>query len=975
MATIPAYADTTPEADIVVQVPNPQPEPLTVQPPAYADTTPEIVEAPAYADTEAVGEVTWMDTLQYGFESGENILSNLSILMESIAPIGEIGVKVVDPTADNPFQRFDIGYLSPDEIYGVNFSEMSKEERVSFLKNRRDAQIAQEYEDVIASGEADSGLATVGTVGKAIVDPFNLTIGGSYKAMAFTAGMLGIEFDVLSQIVNDPTLESYNPTQTAVTGTVSAVAAPAVVATLRGAGKVVSKLNKNRTIKRTAKQMEQADTKIEQVNAVIAKAVTEKVPIADMPKYIESATGLTADDLTDLVVAGSKKFKVPGTQEAKQIVDVAQFADDPIGTSLKRPNVWNWIGTLRANLNAESKILGDRLLEMDARAFVRYGNSQQLIKPFADAFEQLPKSVRRKIGLHLANSDTKAANALFQKYNPELAKLWQPIAQHIKDTAKDIKGAGINITEIVDYVPRFVKNIDRLQTKITGKQRSVIQKTISSREIQLGRSLTDGERQFIISEILSGRKVIFNKDKTIRILPSAGRAKGTTSSFQKRAIGTIDDRLYDEYEDLLTSLDRYFRNTASAIEERKFFAVGKSNPKATAIDPRTSIQSLVDAEIKAGRLNPLQQDRVKDLLQTRFDYAKNGLGYWGSTARDINYTTTIGDPIATLTQINDVVGLTSYNNGIVNTVKALLAKEKINTSITGLEDVLAAEMMTSRQISKQALDLVLRLSGFKFVDRLGKNTLMTGAMKKAQALAKTPKGVAKLRKDYGNIFRDQFDQFITDLRANNITDNVKTYAVAELAKMQPISASEMPVKALEHPGYQFALQLKSYAIKQLNLIREDVLQQFKKGNIKEGGKNAAAYITLVVGTGATIQEAKDMFLQRDGFNPEEILTDNMAENLLKFLMASEYSLNFITDTGKFGDASLDMFLGGFGVMADNLNAVGQDIITALSEDEELTKENSKILARAPLFGRIWYNYIGGGLEKWEENQYKKYLEE
>ena len=57
---------------------------------------------------------------------------------------------------------------------------------------------------------------------------------------------------------------------------------------------------------------------------------------------------------------------------------------------------------------------------------------------------------------------------------------------------------------------------------------------------------------------------------------------------------------------------------------------------------------------------------------------------------------------------------------------------------------------------------------------------------------------------------------------------------------------------------------------------------------------------------------------------------------------------------------------------DNLNAVNQDANSLLSGD--LAFDDSKTLARAPLIGRFWYAYLGGGLEKFQAKKFQEAFE-
>ena len=51
---------------------------------------------------------------------------------------------------------------------------------------------------------------------------------------------------------------------------------------------------------------------------------------------------------------------------------------------------------------------------------------------------------------------------------------------------------------------------------------------------------------------------------------------------------------------------------------------------------------------------------------------------------------------------------------------------------------------------------------------------------------------------------------------------------------------------------------------------------------------------------------------------------------------------------------------------DWVDAIGSDVAKAIKGD--FVGEESKTMRQAPVVGRIWYNFFGGGLEKYlEEN--------
>lgn len=936
------------EADIVVKVPEPeQPQ----------------VEVPTWEQSEEIGPVSTLDKLQYGIAAGETFSGNLSILLEALAPIGRLETQFLEPDEQGRFSLFDINYISPEEAYGPEWANMDTKQRVAFLKEQRDAQLETEYRDVIASGGAESGVATAGKVVGSLLDPTTaIPIGQSYKAMAFTAGVIGAEYDALSQTVNK---QSIDPVQTAAVAGLSAVGAPALAYTLSAAGKSVSQVMKANKAKKQAKAIQEADNAVDDINTVIAEGVAKGVEFKDMPKYIQETTGLGEDELATIVGGSSKKFIVPSQAEAQKIVELKAYQADPVGSRIKFPRIDEWLGVMRTNLNKISPTLANRLLEFETRSHIMAAKGLEIMQPFSKGFQRLPKAVQRQASLHMFNGDFDSARALFAQHNSDLIPAFDNVAGYLNNTFDNLVGVGYNVTKIPNYFPRVVKDLKSLQSKLTGKQLADVQKVWAQRAKQLGKpQLSNKEKEMILSEMIQGRKISFPDDKTIVISPGARPSTAPTATKQ-RMIGQLDDRLLDDYEDPITSLHHYVKQTAHDIEKRKFFGTGRSNKDAVDLDVENSINALLREEIDAGRLTDDSIEEAMRLLKARFGEGEKSAAGLLQDIRNTGYATTIGDPIATLTQIGDI-GLAAYYNGLMPTLKALLGKKKLDVRQLGVEDIIAQEFLTSNRLTSRILNTVLGMSGFRFVDRLGKNTLINGALIKAQKMAGTPKGVEALRKKYGQVFGDEFDLLINDLKAGTISDRVKMYTLGELANVQPVFLSEMPVKYLQMPNGRVIYQLKSYMIKQLDLIRNDIVRQAKT-NPKEALANAMAYLAIVPSMGAAINEVKDYALGR-GFNADEI-PDNYIENMLKYLMASEYTLNTVSETGKIGEVAKDTLLGGWGVLIDNLNALGQDL-NALSSGE-LTPEQSKILARFPIFGRMWYNYIGGGLEKFEAKQFQE----
>lgn len=929
-------------------------------------------DVPKFEDGKPLEEATWGEKLRYGIAKGETVVGNASLWLQAVAPIpylqitneeGELDVDL--KTASGAFGSFD----ADNDLYGPEWANLGVKERVEFLKNLRDQEIKTKYQDVINRGGDNSGFTTTGEVIGSMFDPTTLIpVGLSYKSMSVTAGALGASWDALSQLANKP-LEEFSPVQTGVVAAGSAVAAPVLAKTVKTVGQSLSKVYKARKEQAQIKNLAAADEAVDEINTVIAQGTAKGVSFADMPAYIKTTTNLGEKELTKIIGQSSKKFHVPSQQEALKLAEIQAYQADPIGSRQWLPRIDNMLGVMHTNLKQLSAPLAARLREFEGMAHFRTAEGLAVMKPFAVGFKALPKQIKRQVSVQLANGDFDGVRAVFQQYKPDMIQHFNNVETLLQNSYANLKGVGYNVTQVPNYFPRVVKDLKSLQSKLSGKQLADVQKVWAQRAKQLNKAkLSDSEKELILSEMIQGRKISFPDDKTIIITPGA-KPSGAPSATKQRILGQIDDKLLDDYADPITALHHYIRTTSQNIEKRKFFGTGRSNKDAVDIDVEDSIQRLMREEIDAGRLKGENIDEVGNLLKARFNEGEQSASGYLQTIRNTGYMTTIGDPISTLTQIGDL-GLAAYYNGLGNTLKALLRKKQLSVEQLGIEDIISAEFLSSKKLSGRILDTVLTGTGFKMIDRLGKNTLINGALIKAQNLSKSAKGIAKLKEEHGDVFGKEFDQLVNDLKAGNITDNVKLYAFNALSDVQPITLSEMPVAYLQNPNGRVLYQLKSYMLKQFDLARNDIYYKGKQGKVKEATKNFAAYALIVPSMGAGVNEVKDLLLGR-GFNMEEI-PDNYIENVLKFLMATEYTQKQISEYGKVGEVLQDTFAGGLGVLVDNLNAVNQDANSLLSGDLEF--DDSKILSRAPLIGRFWYAYLGGGLEKFQAKKFQEAFE-
>ena len=923
--------DETSAVEAAVEVGLPQPEPRL----RILSAEEEAAVEPSWDDTLEVTP-TWDDTvdlndtpgilrqLEFGFESTSSDVQNLGLIMESYFPLGNIDFS------------FDEGltYRSPEELYGPEFMAMDQEQRRSFLAAKREEAIRTEYADIYEAGVEDSTAAMVGSFGGAVASPTTLLpLGQSYKTAAGIGAVLGAEYDILSQYADKGVVE---PEQTAVVAGVGGVLGPTGVAVQRGLNKVFAK-----SAAPSEDVLNQSIQNVEAMNDALVKAVAEEVPVPQMSEYVQNATGLSKDQVLESIAVSGMKPKVPTKAEVRIASAIPKDGVDPAARA-KFPFLDDFMGSISTRIGNIAPELKNRLRNVDLQTHVKTHEDIVATKGFTNSMKQLPSKERETVNRLLMNGEFDAVERVLSRVDNNVTTQFRQTRGVLENLFKQLRAAGYkDLGYVKNYFPRVVKDYPGLMNALGKTEGSMITRAFAARAKQLKTSVNNlpvEEKDRIVNNILRGY--------------SPKITNSGISFVKNRTIRRIDDQLAKYYEDPIASLHSYIRSAHNNIERRKFFGQNAVDMGPTNIDTEASIGNLVNS--LADKLSPQQLDELTGLLQARFINGEKGASKTIQALRNVGYMTTLGNPISAMTQIGDL-GVAAYANGIKNTLAALLSKRKITMQQMGLDDVLAEEFANEKKMAT-ALHKLFTISGFRQVDRFGKNVILNGALRKGAAQAKSDKGISKLREKYGQSFGGEFPNLVDDLKAGNITDNVKLYLWNELADVQPISLSEMPRKYLEVPNGRIFYALKTFTLKQLDLLRRDIAQQWAKGNRKTAVRNAVAYSLLVPTTNVTVDMAKDLVLGRE---TTDDLEDRYVANVFKMFGTSQYLMDRFGSQGKLTQMATEMISPPLGY----IDAVGTDLINLISGDP-----SAKTLNELPLIGRFWYNFFGGGLEKYQERQ-------
>ncbi len=894
--------------------------------------------ASSQTQTEPVGvpdsQPSAAERFAYQFRKADTDVSNAATYLESRFPLGRISVSLSG----------GINYQSPEELYGPAFMEASPDVRRQVLVRAREMSLAQQYPELAAQDNLGGAAGVTGMIVGSLMSPTTLIpiskAYQGYKATAAIGAAFGAEYSALDQLAKQGEID---PVELAGAAGIGAIAAPATSAVIKALTPASRRSLLGRNIPEEKREAEESFTMIQNlVDDLSAKGVQ---PGAPMQEAILSYTALTPEKLDDILIKSDRKLRVHSQQTAQDILAVRamQEGQTPMATSRGFEKI---LGILSTNIERISPKAHAALLKHDFNVGQETHAYRSLVKPFVDAVRKTSSNEQAALNSMMLNGDYSGIESILSRYSPDAKTHVAAIRNVFDDIASRLKNeAGYKGFEpIENYFPRIVNDYDGLLKSLDRERRTLLENALRLKAKEAGLSsvkdLPALDRAAITNSVLRGYK--FNL------------VDGKLSFTKQRVLENILPSMEKFYAKPLDAMSIYLERATKDINTRKFFGRGNATKAARSKNLSESIGSYIDEAIQSGEMKYQDVERLRDLFDVRFGVGEQSSPKIIQNLRNIGYSTTIANPLSTLTQIGDL-GMSVYVNGFKNTFASLAGKKYFNTSDLGIDDIASTELASVGSTAK-FLNAALTASGFKRMDRLGKDTLINSSYRKAVNMAKSDAGIKKLRDKYGKVFEGEFASLVSDLNNGKLSDNVKLMLYSELADVQPISLSQMPEGYLRSPSGRILYMLKTFSIKQLDVLRKDVVQNIKKGNYAEAGKNAAAYLTIMPMMGATVQETKDFLLGRGG-NPEDIIKDNYIENIFKTFGSSEYVMNNYVSKGRIIPAIGEMIA----PPLDWIDAIGTDIYKA--QKGEFVGEESKIMAQLPGVGRLWYNFFGGGMEK------------
>jgi len=703
--------------------------------------------------------------------------------------------------------------------------------------------------------------------------------------------------------------------------------------TLRGLG--VRKYNKS---------VANAEKRTDAVELLWAKKILEEKPHRLIrEEIVKELPGLKLKESAQLI---GRRAKLVSTKA--EALDVVNFYNNAMPKAnelvIGADKVGGVVSTRISNLN---QMAGDRLRKYDSNLSIKTHENLNEVNIWLSDYNKIKGTTKNQIDLALMNGDHVVAKALMKEHGGDkLVNEFGKVEKVLKDLGDELESAG-RITKLENYFPRFVQDKEGLFQQIGRVEQSRIEKALDSARKSIegrGYGISPAEETQVINKALRGFPVDQYKPRFSK----------------QRGIERIKEDWLRFYSSPEEALHTYIRDSVTDLEKIRFFGRDvrfRESEGSKLFDIDASVGEFVRKEMALGKLSRNQQRELENLLSIRFGIGERSPAGLMQDTKNIMYAGLLGNPVSAATQLGDL-GISIYTNGFLRTLKSLpkslIGNAKVNAVDLGIIDSMAEVFATTRASSK-FLRASMKFGLFNKVDRFGKNVLIDSSFSKYKGWASKPKGVEKIREKYGHVFGDEFDDFVTDLQNNKITDRVKHFLYSEVADVQPISLSEMPEMYLRLPNGRVTYMLKTFMLKQLDIIRRDSYNLIKSGKKAEGLGNLMKYGIVMGAGGATSKYIKDWMMGRD---VEPDLPADIGENFLKMFAYNEYLGNKVKE-GKVFEAATDIVLPPYEMFDKIANS-------AIEGDNKWTQY-------MPVWGRLWYNLYGGGLEEYQEKKERKLL--
>ena len=878
------------------------------------------------------GSDSAMRQFMYGFDESGNDVTNLGAWLEQYIPMGNLQLSLSD------------GYISADEIYGEGFVASSPAVRRDMQARARERALLAEYGEDFQPD--DSSIArTIGGVTKALATPTTLLpVGQTIKGAAAIGAGLGFTYSATEQLAKTGEVDFAEALPSTIIG---GVGAGALIAAFKGAGRLGQKMAEKSSKSLINKVQAKVYQKQSQQGLSREKALQESLKELNvsLDEFARAAT-----------LSGNKVRLTANAQKASDELD-AMLQSDSAVSRLLVPSLDKYLGTLSTRIKNISEPVFGAVRKFEYKTHSRTAKALEDTAEFSRRMGELGDGVKNPLARALSNGNFKAARGILKNSAPDLLDQFDNVVVPIiRQIGGDLQQAGYKNVDLgVDYFPRLVKDLEGLRKSFGMESRGVIDdaviafakaKGIETRNVPLEdvyKKIDKSDLDMVIEKVIRNEPIILTSGKLLK----------------PRKIDKLRADQLRFYASPEEALQMYIRRSIHDVEKRKLFGRGMEGEATT----EASIQRFVADEVKAGNIKADQQQEMVNLLRARFVGGEESLGSVANFFRDIGYAGTIANPLTAMIQLGDLAQSATFN-GLRNTVSALFGTKNMRVVDLGIQQA-SIDLVNPRKTAT-ILNQLFRWSGFSRLDRLTKETTINAALNKFTKglTSKNPKvkekTLAELRKKYAGAYGDEFDSLVDDLTNGVKSENTKLLAFHELSDFQPISLSEMPQGYLESRNGRLLYMLKSFMIKQYDIVRRNIVQEWNSGNKTLAARNAAVLSSYLMATNVGVQTARDMIYGRE-VRPEDIPSKAMWA-LLSIYGGNQYLTERYLKGGTPTEFAVQTLTPATPII-DDLFKLGRDVA---DEDKEI--ELMRYTRSIPIVGPLLYAWFGGGTEAYNERQ-------
>lgn len=565
----------------------------------------------------------------------------------------------------------------------------------------------------------------------------------------------------------------------------------------------------------------------------------------------------------------------------------------------------------------------------------------------------------------------------------EVAQTMDDIYTALDDARDNLIAKGVPVGFIKEYWPTYVKDREGL-AKFFGYNAPITQTEKNIR--QLVEKLKKEFPKRTLEEINTMAIDMINKQWHKYEMGE------DVSYFHKRG-NFFTANTSDFYDDPFETLARYFENVNRTLMMREL--TGRVIPSAEEADTYSTnldralllYKGKKDTAVfkdsdtgKLGKAFALALSKKNKDMQALDNFAKkmkmfvNKVGtnqsefakFWERTNSLL-----LGNFVSTLNQGNELsvilsnFGLEATNDAIKEAVDEMLEESEKDPNSADLESINVQPLQEllrykDNDMLAKLTEISHTLSGFGGADILLKNIEIKACLKGAQKVLKSGDVNDVRFKRFMRLFDQTFPvdiysdktraNIFEDIKAGNLTDNVKFFAFNYLSNVQPINMAEVPTGFLTAgTAGRLVYQYHTTQLRQLEYVASDIKWGFQTLPLKDAIKNLIGYMMYFMAIGVPIVVLQDLVRGRK---------PNVAESAVyspfQLLSINEYTINSIKEKG--------LFSGIIEELSPSFR-IGDDVTKDAIRLVTLKDYQGNTIKDVPLAGSLAYYWMLGGRDR------------